>query len=782
MGTRIASEPVCGREGSRSSGRRRAIALLALTVCALWVVSWLVRPSTARADTIPALVSIGNGPTASDGTYFNAQELADNLVFTNLVVQASARITVVDPVDLGTSSFGTPFFNLTLTAPVCNISNHFNFAQFGRLFLTCGTLNFADTITSGAALIAPNRVVSTATQANVQTNTARIQQAIDDSSPSSPVTVNVAHGHYAENLNIGHALTLHGDDGTAASGAGPDAPVLVGTQAGAANITITADNVTADGLHLSGVVNDSPATRSLNGLKATGVETVTVAHNTFEGFSGPAIQTAGSTNVITTANDITPTLLGTAVTPADPSLAAGTDQQLTATGSYSQGPDADLTGTATWTSSDQAVATVDTAGLAHAVSPGTATITATIGAVTATTNVLVGPANSQTITFTSTPPEAAGVGQTYLVSASASSELPVSFSIDPSSSPGACTLAGTTVTFTAIGSCVIDANQPGNGIYPPAPQAAQSLTIGKGSQTITFTSTPPADVAIGEQYLISATASSGLPVTFAIGSTSTAGACTRTGATVSITGTGTCVINANQSGDLNYLPAPKVQQILTVSPAAQPPTFTQANPPPTAFTGAGYLYVLAATGNPTPSLSLAPGAPSWLFLDPDSGLLTGTPPVGIASFTFSVLANNPNGQASAGPFTVTTSPPPSAAQRANLALSLTCPATVKVKITLKCKAVTTNHGPATAINYQAVVVLPASFTALSPSAGAAVYGRQILWAGGSLASGASVTFTVTAKATTAGTYTTTGATWSQTADPKPLNNSREKVETITGRN
>ena len=60
-----------------------------------------------------------------------------------------------------------------------------------------------------------------------------------------------------------------------------------------------------------------------------------------------------------------------------------------------------------------------------------------------------------------------------------------------------CTISGSTVSFIGAGTCVIDANQAGNGNYNAAPQAQQSFAVGKGSQTITFTSTAPSSAVVG---------------------------------------------------------------------------------------------------------------------------------------------------------------------------------------------------------------------------------------------------------------------------------------------
>jgi hypothetical protein len=84
---------------------------------------------------------------------------------------------------------------------------------------------------------------------------------------------------------------------------------------------------------------------------------------------------------------------------------------------------------------------------------------------------------SQTVSFQSSPPSPGVVTHTYDVSASSSSGLPVTLSIDPSSTNGACTLSGTTVTFTGVGTCVVDANQGGGISAAPAQQVQQTITV-----------------------------------------------------------------------------------------------------------------------------------------------------------------------------------------------------------------------------------------------------------------------------------------------------------------
>ncbi len=204
----------------------------------------------------------------------------------------------------------------------------------------------------------------------------------------------------------------------------------------------------------------------------------------------------------------------------------------------------------------------------------------------------------QTISFTSTAPASASVGgPTYNVTATASSGLPVTLTVDPSAT-AVCSLSGSTVSFLSVGTCVIDANQAGDSNFDPAPQAQQSFAVGKGAQTISFTSTPPAAATVGgPTYTVTATASpSNLPVTFTIDASATA-VCSISGSTVSFLSVGTCVVDADQAGDANYNAAPQAQQSFAVGKGAQTISFTSTAP--AAATVGGATYTVTATASPS---------------------------------------------------------------------------------------------------------------------------------------------------------------------------------------
>jgi hypothetical protein len=95
----------------------------------------------------------------------------------------------------------------------------------------------------------------------------------------------------------------------------------------------------------------------------------------------------GSTPPVATA----PTLMAIDVTPVNPSVRVGATQQLTATGSYSDGSTQDLTASVTWTSSAEANVSNagGSSGLATAAAIGNATVTAALGPTTGGTTLTV---------------------------------------------------------------------------------------------------------------------------------------------------------------------------------------------------------------------------------------------------------------------------------------------------------------------------------------------------------------------------------------------------------
>jgi chitinase len=94
--------------------------------------------------------------------------------------------------------------------------------------------------------------------------------------------------------------------------------------------------------------------------------------------------------------------------------------------------------------------------------------------------------------------------------------------------------------------------------------------VGKANQTITFAALP--DRTFGDaDFAANATASSGLPVSFAA-----SGNCTVSGAVVHLTSAGSCTITASQGGNANYFGAASVSRSFVIASSTSQP------PPPTA--------------------------------------------------------------------------------------------------------------------------------------------------------------------------------------------------------
>jgi hypothetical protein len=121
---------------------------------------------------------------------------------------------------------------------------------------------------------------------------------------------------------------------------------------------------------------------------------------------------------------------------------------------------------------------------------------------------------------------------------------------------------GATITLIKTGTCSVKASQAGNSVYNPAPAVSRNFTV-KTAQTITFGALANKTLA-QSPVTVSATASSGLAVTF---TTTTATVCTAggvKGATITLIKTGTCSVKASQAGNSVYNPAPAVSRSFTV--------------------------------------------------------------------------------------------------------------------------------------------------------------------------------------------------------------------------
>lgn len=244
--------------------------------------------------------------------------------------------------------------------------------------------------------------------------------------------------------------------------------------------------------------------------------------------------------------------------------------------------------TATTNPADRPVTFTFDGGATAPTSPGSYTVVATINdpdyAGSATDTFTIGKATA-TITL-------GGLIQTYdgtarVVTATTS---PGSLAVD-------ITYSGAAAAPASIGSYPVAAV-----INDPNYQGSTTgvLTILPLMQTITFAS-PGDHLSTDAPFTLNATASSGLPVSFAI--VGGGNLATLAGNVVTLTGgLGMVTVQASQSGGGNFAAAPTVERVFHVVEQLLPPTITTAPVAYTGHVGDPVTLTAAATGTPAPAL------------------------------------------------------------------------------------------------------------------------------------------------------------------------------------
>ena len=214
-------------------------------------------------------------------------------------------------------------------------------------------------------------------------------------------------------------------------------------------------------------------------------------------------------------------------------------------------------------------ATVLGAGAYTLTATFTPTDTTDYTTATATTSITI---NGIAPTITFTVPNHTYGDAPFTVAATSNSSGAITYSLVS----GPATISGSTVTLTGAGTVVLQASQAASGNYTLGTQTV-TFTVATESQTITF-SAPASPVNYGVSPItLSASASSGLAITFSVLS----GPATVSGSTLTITGAGTVVVAANQAGNTNYAAAAQVSQSIVVNAASQTISFTAPTSPVT---------------------------------------------------------------------------------------------------------------------------------------------------------------------------------------------------------
>jgi gliding motility-associated-like protein len=227
----------------------------------------------------------------------------------------------------------------------------------------------------------------------------------------------------------------------------------------------------------------------------------------------------------------------------------------------------------TYSSSELSVATISTNMLTIHYT-GTSDITARQAG-----NSTYAPANyfkpltvakgDQTIIFNPLPAKTYGEAD-FSPGATSSSGLSVSYTSD---NPAVATIVSSNIHIVGAGIAVITASQSGNTLWNPAADVIRTLTVSQANQTITFDVLPEKTYGDAD-FSPGASASSGLTVSYSSDNPLVA---TIVSGMIHITGGGTAVITASQTGNTNFSPAADAPQTLTVNKAALTATADNKN-------------------------------------------------------------------------------------------------------------------------------------------------------------------------------------------------------------
>jgi trimeric autotransporter adhesin len=249
------------------------------------------------------------------------------------------------------------------------------------------------------------------------------------------------------------------------------------------------DNSTQD---LTGAANWNSSNPNVASVSSTGLASALTAGTTT--ISATLLSVSGSTTLTTVAP---PLLQSISVTPANPSVAIGQNQQFVATGLYADGSTQDLTSSVSWSSSQPAIAAITTAGLASGLGGGSSTITAALGTISATATLSVNPLALVSIAvtpgnasialgtnqqFAATGTYADGSTLDLTTSATWSSSAP---SVAPVNASGLATSASNGQTMITAGAASIGGSSP----LTVTPAALVSIAITPAIPTIALGTT-----------------------------------------------------------------------------------------------------------------------------------------------------------------------------------------------------------------------------------------------------------------------------------------------------
>jgi len=331
---------------------------------------------------------------------------------------------------------------------------------------------------------------------------------------------------------------------------------------GAANPTLTATItgfVNSETLATSGVTGTASVTTAATALTGVGSATLTAAVGNLVSANYAFAYTDGALTITKAPLTVTANPASRVYGAANPTFTA------TLTGfvnSETLGTSG-VTGGASFTTAAGATSTVG----GYTITPALGTLAS---ANYAFTTLIDG---ALTISQANADVTLGNLAQTYN-----GSPRPVSFVTSPGGLSVVITYGGSLVAPVTAGSYPVVGRLSDGGNYSGS--GTGTLTVAKATQTIAFTA--PATTTFGKPVALAATASSGLPVTFAV-----TGPAAISGSALTLSAAGTVTITATQAGDDNTLPATatitvtaaKAEQTIALTPEDKLPRLSALLPP-----------------------------------------------------------------------------------------------------------------------------------------------------------------------------------------------------------
>lgn len=216
-------------------------------------------------------------------------------------------------------------------------------------------------------------------------------------SSSAPGVVSINGAGMAATKAVGSSsigAAVGGISGMTAFTVSPAALVSIAVTASTASLPLGGKGqLTATGTYTDSTTKDLTGSATWTSA-APGVISVSSGGAVQAKGIGSAGVSASSSGITGSANLSVGTaeLVSISVAASHPLLPLGSGEQLTATGTYTDGSTKDLTGSATWASSSLAVVSVSSGGVIQAKGIGSAGVSATSSSITGSTNLSVGSA------------------------------------------------------------------------------------------------------------------------------------------------------------------------------------------------------------------------------------------------------------------------------------------------------------------------------------------------------------------------------------------------------